>query len=88
MVLKTLRTLAAYNILTPVALLALAGPAFAATVVVNSPDNNGVQLRNAVDNALENNSAISNAAGPGVTSNDPVVFIRNNAASVDLQHEQ
>jgi len=71
-------------LLTSVSALALfAMPALGATVTVNAPVNTGVSL-DATDNALINNSAISNTGNnnnAGVFSSDPVLSILNNAGA-------
>lgn len=80
--------LARYEVLTGAAVLfALASSqASAETVVVNTPDNDGVFLDNQF-NALINNSTITNTAGnPAVGSGVPVLSIENNGSIIGDGH--
>lgn len=78
--------LARYNVYMPVALLAgiaaaASSPVLAQTIVVDLPDNDGVNLTPPHD-SLINNSAISNLPGnTAVGGNDPVDFITNNTGA-------
>jgi hypothetical protein len=77
--------LARYNILVPIAVLAAvaaaSSPALAQPIVVNNPDNDGVELT-LTENALTNNSDITNGPGDTVVyGDDPVDFITNNAGA-------
>jgi len=87
--LKLLRSLARYDVLTPFAVLAaaaLAQPAAAVDWVVTSPDTDGFELLDG--DSLENQSAISNSFGPGVSAAGNVGSITNaTGASIWSQYE-